>query len=314
MARLAQLKGHSFFLRSLLVIAAAPVVGIVGWILVVSFWPYVSAEGDGKDCRGQRPAGVATVRPARWRLARPAPTTKIVVALDDWANRPRRDAKAVLVFPSLTNTTRPALPQAVRVRAFLLGRLSSSNHTLQFQPTVSTQRTLDGRAILVEVCAKQPSSRDNPPGRFKGTIRVAGKRVSSVDLPVEVTIRAKRQNILIAAVLISLLGALLARYNAKDADVTEPERKEAKKTHFVLDWLPFLSGVAAGLAAAFTLYADDPTWGEHLGSDFAKLLTVTFAAATAGLTVTAPPARAAREHVAQASTSRTSSEAARERS
>ena len=122
--------------------------------------------------------------------------------------------------------------------------------------------------------------------------------MNAVDIPVELTIRAKRLNVALLALAVSLLGALLAAFNTKEANVQADEVAKRATTHRVLRWAPFVTGVAAGLAAAFVLYADDPTWGGHLGADAAKLLTVTFAAATGGLTVTAPPARAAREALA----------------
>lgn len=122
--------------------------------------------------------------------------------------------------------------------------------------------------------------------------------MNAVDIPVEVTIRAKRLNVALLALLVSALGVVLAAFNAKGPVVDQAKVDKKQKTHLALRWASPLSGLVAGLSAAFVLYADDPTWGAQLGADATKLLAVTFAAATGGLTVAAPPARAARERLA----------------
>ena len=276
---------------------------IVGAVVVViaakTFVPYVSAEGSGSDtCAPQEHVDVASDEPAQWKLALPVQTTKLVVALEDWVKQARRGSQPVLVSPTAINKKQPTIPANVKLAAFLLASPSSGERSLQTEPIVSVTREPDGRSIRVDLCAYRDSSRSDPAGRYAGTVRIAGPRIASVDLPIEITVRVKRQNVALYALLVSILGALLAQYSTKDAEVSAEKIAKKPKTHFVLKWLPFASGLAAGLAAAFVIYADDPTWGAHLGSDVAKLLSVTFVAATGGLTVIAAPAKAAQERIA----------------
>jgi hypothetical protein len=55
--------------------------------------------------------------------------------------------------------------------------------------------------------------------------------------------------------------------------------------------------VASGCLAAFLTYTDDPTWGAQRGADTVKFILFTFAAATGGLAITEPPARAVRNRL-----------------
>lgn len=278
-------------------------VVIVGAVLIViaarMFVPYLSAEGSGSEtCTPQQHVDVASDKPAQWKLALPTQTTKLVVALEDWVKQARRGSQPVLVSPTAINKKQPTIPASVKLAAFLLASPSSGERSLQAEPIVSAQREPDGRSIRVDLCAYRDSTRSDPAGRYTGTVRIAGPRIASVDLPIEITVKVKRQNVALYALLVSILGALLAQYSTKDADLTAAQVAAKKKTQFVLKWIPFASGLVAGLAAAFVIYADDPTWGAHLGSDVAKLLSVTFVAATGGLTITAAPAKAAQERIA----------------
>jgi hypothetical protein len=96
------------------------------------------------------------------------------------------------------------------------------------------------------------------------------------------------------------LGAALGAANSKDVGVDSNAIGTAARrgANHVLRFLPFVSGFAAGMIAALTVYSDNPTFGAHRGADTARLLIVTFTAATAGLAVTATPARVARKKLA----------------
>jgi hypothetical protein len=278
----------------------AALVGFAGWV----FWPYLFANGGG-DCPHTQAGGVASIKPALWKLTKPTKNAKVVLALDDWVDQPILARSFTRVVPTAANRRKKPLLRGAKVRAFLLGGLATGARSLQLQPTATAYRYADGRAIRVVLCAKRSSQtwqfwRESP-GRYKGTVHVTGVRLVPVDIPVELTIRAKRLNVVILALVISLIGAFFGAINSKEANVTDEQVAKKPKTHRVLRWAPALSGLVAGLAAAFVLYADDPTWGAHLGADTAKLLTVTFAAATAGLTVTAQPARVARQKLAASS-------------
>jgi hypothetical protein len=141
------------------------------------------------------------------------------------------------------------------------------------------------------------------PGRYTGFVRVAGPRLASADIPVLVTIRAAQPELVLLAVLGALLGAALGAANSKDVGVASENVKQKRApqaANHVLRFLPFVSGFAAGMIAALTVYSDNPTFGAHRGADTARLLIVTFTAATAGLAVTATPARVAREKLPKA--------------
>jgi hypothetical protein len=281
-----------------------PLLEISGAIFLVAvllalagynFWPYLSASGTG-HCTAPRKGGVATAQQAKWKLVGPK-GKKIIVAMDDWADEPRRGSSFVRVLPTKKNPTKKPLPQGL-VRAFLLDDLSTGERSAELQTEVLAVRSPDGRTVRVALCALSAASDRNSPGRYKGTVRVATRNALSAEIPVELTIKARRLNVAFLALLISLIGACLTAFNTRSVNLTQAERDKKKKTQLTLDWAPFLSGLVAGLAAAFVVYADDPTWGAHLGADTAKLFTVTFAAASAGLTVTAAPARAAQRRLA----------------
>jgi hypothetical protein len=127
-------------------------------LALYTFWPYAFARGENTRCKGQRQRGVASTRPARWKLAKTTTNAKIVLALDDWVDEPRRASSSVRVLPTAKNRENLPLPGSVRVRAFLLGRLSTGERSLQFEPLATARRTLDGRAVLVELCARSRKS------------------------------------------------------------------------------------------------------------------------------------------------------------
>ena len=243
------------------------------------------------------------VFPTGSKLTKPTRNAKISLAMDDWIDQPIKARSFARVRPTAKHPNAP-LAKGTKVRGFILGGLATKARSLQLQPTATAYLTPDRRAVQVVLCAKRSTAvwkvwRESP-GRYNGTIRIGGQRVQAVEIPVELTIRAKRLNVAILALLVSLFGALFAALNARDAKVDQDKVEKRKRTHWFLIIAPLVSGLIAGLAAAFALYADDPTWGAQLGSDVAKLVTVTFAAATAGLTLTAPPARAARQKLAPA--------------
>jgi hypothetical protein len=191
------------------------------------------------------------------------------------------------------------LPVQTRVGAFVLGTLSDGGRSIGFPVVAQAARSPDGRGLNVDVCTRRPGDRRGTrPGRYVGRVRVAGPLVNSVDVPVEATIKAARTENVLFAILVAVLGAYLGAANSKPAEVDATKVKQRPKLHLLLSLLPFVAGVMAGLVAALAVYADDPTFGAHRGTDTAKLLTATFAAATGGLTVTAPASRGLRRRLA----------------
>jgi len=221
----------------------------------------------------------------------------MVVAMDDWVDKPRRGYAPVRVVPMTTNRKKLPLPRSL-VRAFLTDGLSTAERSADVQTQALAVRSPDGRTVRLTLCAVASAADRSSPGRYKGTLRVAARNAVSTEIPVELTIRARRLNVLLLALLISLVGACLTAFNTRSVNLTAAQLAQKKKTQTTLAWAPFVSGLIAGLAAAFVVYADDPTWGAQLGADTAKLFAVTFAAASAGLTVTAAPARAAQRRLA----------------
>lgn len=123
--------------------------------------------------------------------------------------------------------------------------------------------------------------------------------MESVDIPVELTVKSDRWLAIVLAIVASAIGAGLAAYNSKPADATAAQIGQKPVKHALLGALPLVSGFAAGLLAAFVLYADDATWGSTLGADIAKLVGVVLAATGTGLVATAAPAKAARERITE---------------
>lgn len=128
-------------------------------------------------------------------------------------------------------------------------------------------------------------------------MRVAGPRLRPVDVPVVVTIKGAVPETLFLAVLVSLIGAL-GPFSSKPENLDE-EQLNTKQTRRALGWLPVLSGIAAGVLAAFVIYLDDPTWGAERGPDTLKLVVAAYAASTAGLAATAAPTKALRGRLAR---------------
>jgi hypothetical protein len=263
-----------------------------------------SAVGNGGKCF--MPSGdLAASKPARWQVAPRRSKQKVTIALDHFVNEKRVGTTFVALRPTKRNRHRQALPKRNRVGAFVLGgTLSDGSRDIGFPVVAKAVRSRDGRGLNVKVCAMRPKERKlSRPGRYTGFVRVAGPRLASADIPVLVTIRAAQPELVLLAVLGALLGAALGAANSKDVGVASENVKQKRApqaANHVLRFLPFVSGFAAGMIAALTVYSDNPTFGAHRGADTARLLIVTFTAATAGLAVTATPARVAREKLPKA--------------
>ena len=280
-------------------VGAAVVVAVIGlgW---VTFTLTRSAQGTG-SCFKQSRANLASSQPALWSPRAGGATKKIAIALDDFVNDPRRGAASVSVRRTSANRRNRPLPPTVRVGAFVLGgTLTDGTRDLGFPVAARATRTPDGRALDIELCALRPERRSlSRPGRYSGTVRVAGQRVESVDLPVELTIKGARTETLLFGFVIAVIGGIAGAANSKPADVTNEEVEAHRKGHAALALLPFAGGIIAGLLAGLVIYWDDPTFGAERGADTAKLLAATFAAATGGLTIAAPATRVLRKKLAK---------------
>jgi hypothetical protein len=279
-----------------LVLALSAILVLIGGAIL--FGEYARAEGDGKPpCGTAQKGGVGSVKPARWRLENTG-GNRLIVALDDWVDEARRDSTWVRVIPTAINTQNAPLRGKHAVRAFVLRRPSTGKQSLQLDVTPTATRSPDGRAILVELCAMRSERRDASPGRYRGVVRVAGRRIDGADIPFELTIKGQRRAVAFLGILTALLGAVVAAFNSKAPAPLKSDASDFEKfSDVLLRWAPFLGAMVAGLSAAFVLYADDPTWGASLGADTTKLIAATFAAGAGGLALTAPPARAIRQQI-----------------
>lgn len=113
------------------------------------------------------------------------------------------------------------------------------------------------------------------------------------------TIKGAVPETLFLAVLVSVIGAL-GPFSSKPENL-DKEQLDTKQTRQqrVLASLPVLSGIAAGVLAAFVIYLDDPTWGAERGADTLKFVVAAYAASTAGLAATAAPTKALRGRLAR---------------
>jgi hypothetical protein len=267
-----------------------------------------SAVDDGGTC----PTGggsLASSKPLLWAPTDKRSNKKIVIALDHHVNRKGEGRAFVPLVATPRNRRNKPIPKDARVGAFVLAEtLSDGSRDIGFPVTAQARRSRDGRGLDVTVCAVRPKKRSaSRPGRYKGTVRVAGQGLATAEIPVEITIKAAQTELVFLALFGALLGAALGAGNSKEAGVTAEAVKKAgarpaanvgrQGLNGVLRILPLVSGLAAGAIAALVVYSDDPTFGAHRGADVAKLLAVTFTAATGGLTVTGPPARAARQRL-----------------
>lgn len=270
---------------------------VVGVVIVLHF----ALRGDQGDCPEQSRQNLASAAPPLWTLSKPEKDTQVGVALEHYVQEPRYGTVFVTVRPTSRNKKHAPLPPKAPIGAFLLGgNLSDGTRALSFPLVATARRSPDGRAIHVSVCAERPSDRsDDRPGEYGGTLRVVGRRVQAVDVPVTLTIKGSWKEAVAIIFVVSLLGAAVAASNSKPPEVTQDQVQQKRTRHLLLSLLPFLTGLIAGLVAGLIVYADDPTWAAERGADIAKLVGVTFAAATGGLTAAAPAARAARQRIAQ---------------
>lgn len=262
------------------------------------------AEGDGADCGfAQAQGNLASVQPVLWEPTDPRSNTRIAIAMDDRVDEARSESLFVPLRATRANRGRASALRGpnVKIGAFVLGTLSDGRRGIGFPVLAKAERSRDGRGVNVTVCAARSKPRtDSRAGTYKGTVRVAGRNIAPADVPVEVTVKAARTELILFAVFVALLGSALSAVTAWRAKQEDEQDPKHKRVDLLLAVLPFIGGLVAGIVAAFVVYADDPTFGAQRGQDMAKLLTVTFAAATGGLAVTAPPAAAARSRMPRA--------------
>lgn len=280
-------------------------VGVLIGLAVLAaflFWLDSETKGEG-TCFKQGKSNLAARKAPLWSLR--APGKPIKVALDDYVGEARSSSTFAAARPTKLNRSKRPVPPTVRIGAFVRGgSLSDGSRDIGFAVVARASRAQDGRAVDVEICARRSGDRsDSRPGRYTGSVRVAGPRVAPIDVPVEITIKGARTELVLFALVAAILGAAIGAANSKPAEDEAVQTKEKRGAHLALSLLPFGAGLLAGLAAAATVYFDDPTFGASRGADLAKLLAVTFGAATGGLAVTAPPARGLRNKLAQSTKS-----------
>jgi len=276
---------------------------IVGLAVVVgggllAFDPIGKEDGSAKACAKNGDTNLTPRGKPAWALAKPQ-GAKLAVALAYHVGEPRRASSYVKV-KRMGRGGAPALPRGSRVGAFVLGGgLSDGTQGMGFAPVAVASRARDGRSVRVALCVERPTERDlSAPGTYTGKVRVAGPRLRPVDVPVSVSIKGNLIEPALVAIFVAILGAL-APFTTRPEEADEEDIKKHQTTQRVLAWFPFVSGVLAGLLAAFLIYADDPTWGLQRGSDTFKLVVATYAAASAGLAASALPTKAARRGLAR---------------
>lgn len=287
---------HKAVRISVAVFAGLAVVSLVTWGLIRG------GEGDGADCGFKQATGnLASVQPILWEPVDPRTNTTIAIAMEDFVDQARTNSAFVPLRATRANKDKASALRGanVKVGAFIRGEtLTDGKRGIGFPVTAMATRSRDGRGVNVTVCAARSKPRsDTRPGTYKGTVRIAGRNIAEADVPVEVTVKAARTELILFAAFVALLGSALSAATAWRAKQTGEGSPSKKWVDDLLAWLPFVGGIVAGIVAAIVVYADDPTFGAQRGQDMAKLLAVTFTAATGGLAVTAPPAAAARNRL-----------------
>ncbi|CAN5458795.1 hypothetical protein BH20ACT18_BH20ACT18_11100 [soil metagenome] len=257
------------------------------------------APGNKGECGKRTLVNLAAGTAPEWRLEK-KPQAKISIALDDFVEHTRYGRATVAVVSTKANKDRPQLPPNARIGAFIpSGGVATGDRDLGFTPLARGRRAPDGASVDVNVCAKRPGDRgETKAGRYSGTVRVAGRSITGVEVPIEVTVKRDRRFAFIVAMFAALAGAVAAGANSRPADVSSEQVKKKPKIHDALWFMPLLIAVIAGTAAGVFIYVDDPTWGADLAGDLGKLIGASLAAATGGLTALAPVSRGARRTIA----------------
>jgi hypothetical protein len=278
---------------AVLALLLAGLIGLGCW-LVASF-----LDGEDSDCATPERPDLALAGRARWRLVAPS-NARLVVALGSSLNQAHDAGAAVSVRRVPRGKSATAMPAGAVVGAFVpSGSLARRARSLGFKPVASAMRNRDGRSVRVQLCVRRPEDRTiSGPGRYTGRVVVAGPRLRPTSVPVVVTVKAAVPELILLALAASLLAALLSS-SSRPSDATQEELDADRRSQRILQALPLISGIAAGLIAAFVLYADDPTWGAKRGADMAELFFAAFAAAAVGLTTTVKPTRALRRRSAR---------------
>jgi hypothetical protein len=271
----------------------------LGVITAIAVWG--APNPNGQKCRQGITADLDPGAAPSWRLVRPA-GKKVTIALDDSKDRGRFARGSVLV-QRIKRKGRPvgrALPATTKVGAFVRGNgFAKEDRSLQFTPAVSGRRQPDGTLVAFTVCARRPSDLgDNQAGVYRGAVRVAGKGVAGVNVPVEITIKRDRRIAIIAAIVVALAGTLAAAGNSKSADVEPRWVKQNRGMHELFWALPMVASVVAGAAAGSFVYFADATWGDDLTADATKLAVAALAGGAAAVTALAPLGRSARRKTA----------------
>jgi hypothetical protein len=286
--------------------AALGVIGLIGaaGYGVYAFVTPGLTAGTDDTCHGKDDDGpISNQGRPMWRLKKSAGGEGAInISLADYVDTARKGTAFAEVAPTRRTGLRPGLPKNHPIRAFIRGgTLTDGDQSLGDTPEVTHRRAPDGSGVNVCVSTERLGDRNaTAPGEYKGRVRVTGKRVQAVDLPVTVRVKAARTETALLALLVALISAGIVFLTQRHAPEGEEPADRKKRTQYkALGYLPLISGIIAGLVAALVVYADDPTWGAERGADTLKLVTATFAAAAAGLTATVPVARGAQRQVAR---------------
>jgi hypothetical protein len=256
------------------------------------------SEGDGIDCHfSQGKKDLGSTKPILWEATVKA-NSKMTISLDDYVDE-ERTGRIPVSLKATKKGRGKLLGKHARVGAFIRGgALSDGQRDIGFPVIARAVREPDGHGLKVVVCAARDKPRaKSRPGLYKGIVRVSGANIASAEIPVEIRVKAARTELILFALFIAVLGAGLTAATARRSTAEEATTPRHTALDRALALLPFMSGVVAGVVAGIVVYIDDPTFGAQRGKDMAKLLTITFAAATAGLAVTSAPARVARNRL-----------------
>jgi hypothetical protein len=284
------------------VVAALGVLGAFGLVGlgIYDFAAPALQGGHDDSCKRSSKTGpIPAQGKPKWRLKKLGTgDSSVTIGLDDYVDTARQDTAFVEVVPVRRRQAQPRLPKKWPIRAFILGgTLSDGTRSLGFRPRVTYSRAPDGSGVNVCVSAERPSERTaSKPGTYEGKVRVTGKQVQAVDIPAKVQIKASRIETALLALLVAVISALIVFTTQRQSDEDEEEAKKSAR-YRALGYLPLITGIIAGLAAALVVYGDDPTWGAERGADTLKLITATFAAAAVGLTASVPATRGAQKRL-----------------
>jgi hypothetical protein len=243
------------------------------------------------------PHGKACTRPTQTKgshKSTPLPplTTAVPVTLTpvpaslSWNFGQARDCRTLQV---LLTSSRPLSPHRLHVHADRLVRTDSGAAFQHAVVITQPHRIFGARTTFLLNVSLDPNGA--PPGEYDGLIRIGGKQLSAISIPVKVTQKDRLWKALIPAVLAALGGVLIKTFH-DDKLVRTATSPEGITTTDGFTWVGYrnhllsfatlvsaIIGVSAALLTLVGLYSNNPTFGaDYGGRDLVAVLSAAFAA------------------------------------